>query len=615
MEQDHSKIRNIAIIAHVDHGKTTLVDGLLKQTKTFRDNEQEMSQDRILDSNELERERGITILAKTTSVHYKGYKINIIDTPGHADFGGEVEKTLNMADGCLLIVDAQEGPMPQTTFVLRKALELKKKIILVINKIDKKYADVEATLEKASDLFLELAVTDEQLDFPILYAIGRTGKAFKEVPIGDIDSMEADLSPILDAVIEDIPHDEPNFNGGFQMQVTLVDHDNYQGLYCIGRIIRGTITIDSKLTIIHKDGKRDAVKLSKIFVNEGLKRLEVEKAYAGDIIAITGIKSAKIGDTIADASKPEQLPDIKIEEPSVRVKIEANTSPFVGKEGKYVTSRQLKERLEKEMETNLSMKLDIAEDGSYYVSGRGELHLSILIETLRREGYEFQISKPTAIIKEGENGTLLEPLEELLVDAPADYIGTVSTELQKRSGNLINMHTDMNNNVRMQYTILTKNIFGLRTSLLTQTKGTAVINTFFKEYVPKEKELASSRKGALVASESGTATAYAIEKVQERGDLFIKPQEDVYEGMIIGINKYDNDMNMNVCLARHKTGVRISHVEIDVPLIPPIPVTLDNAFGFLEDDELLEVTPKSLRLRKKILQSNLRGIKRETRYT
>lgn len=614
MDQDYRKIRNVAIIAHVDHGKTTLVDGLLKQTKTFRDNEAEMTQDRILDSNELERERGITILAKTTSIHYKGYKINIIDTPGHADFGGEVEKTLNMADGCLLIIDAQEGPMPQTTFVLRKALELGKKVILVINKIDKKFANVEKTLEDASDLFLELAVREDQIDFPIIYAVGRTGKAFLEMPTEDLDTVQADLTPILDAIITDIPHDEPNIEGGFQMQVTLVDHDNYQGLYCIGRIVRGTINQSSNLVILKRDGKKEAVKLNKIYTNDGLKRVETPEAFAGDIIAITGVKDAKIGDTIASSSNPERLPELKVEEPSVMVQFEANTSPLVGKEGKFVTSRQLKERLSKEMETNLSMKLDIGDDGSYYVSGRGELHLSILIETLRREGYEFQIAKPTAIIKEID-GVLCEPLEELIVDAPADYIGTITTELAKRSGNLVNMHTDQNNNVRMHYTILTKNLFGLRTALLTQTKGTTVINTFFKEFVPKEKELISTRKGALIASESGTAMAYAIEKVQERGALFIKPQETVYEGMIIGVNKYDNDMNVNVCQERHKTGVRISHVEIDTPLTPPIPVTLDNSFGFLESDELLEVTPKSLRLRKKILNSNQRTVKRETRFT
>src|SRR5579872_3670597 len=432
MNNDYKKIRNIAIIAHVDHGKTTLVDGLLKQTKTFRENEAVMSQERILDSNELERERGITILAKTTAISYKGYKINIIDTPGHSDFGGEVEKTLNMADGCLLVVDAQEGPMPQTTFVLRKALELGKKIVLVINKIDKKYADIEKTLELTSDLFLELAVNEEQLDFPIIYAIGRTGKAFKEIPTEDLETVSADLIPILDAIISDIPHEEGNIDGGFQMQVTLVDHDVYHGLYCIGRIIRGKITNASNLVLLKRDGTKESVKLSKIFVNEGLRRVETNEAFAGDIIAITGVKSAKIGDTITDSSNPEKLPDLKVEEPSVRIKIEANTSPFVGKEGKLVTSRQIKERLEKEMETNLSMKLDIADDGSYYVSGRGELHLAILIETLRREGYEFQISRPTAIIKEID-GVTMEPLEELIIDAPADYIGAITTEMSKRS--------------------------------------------------------------------------------------------------------------------------------------------------------------------------------------
>jgi GTP-binding protein len=612
--QDYNKIRNVAIIAHVDHGKTTLVDGILKQTKTFRDNEAEMSQIRILDSNDLEKERGITILAKTASVHYKGYKINIIDTPGHADFGGEVEKTLNMADGCLLIIDAQEGPMPQTTFVLRKALELGKKIILVINKIDKKFADVESSLEKTSDLFLELAVNEDQIDFPILYAIGREGKAFTEMPTTDLATTPGDLTPILDAIIADIPHEEANVSGGLQMQVTLVDHDSYQGLYCIGKITRGQINLNSRLVLIRKDGTKESVKVSKIFLNEGLKRVEGTQAYAGDIIAVTGIKNAKIGDTIADAANPEKLADIKIEEPSVRVKIEANSSPFVGKEGKFVTSRQIKERLEKEMESNLSMKLDVGDDGSYYVSGRGELHLSILIETLRREGYEFQISKPTAITKVID-GVDHEPLEEVLLDAPADYIGTITTELSKRSGKLINMHTDSNNNVRFQYEVLTKNLFGLRTTLLTQTKGTVVINTFFKAYVPKERDLASTRKGALVASETGTAMAYSIEKVQERGDLFIRPQEQVYEGMIVGINKYDNDMNVNVCTERHKTGVRVARVEIDIALTPVIPITLDNAFGFLDDDELLEVTPKALRMRKKILPMDQRSVKRETRYT
>ena len=610
--ENHTNIRNIAIIAHVDHGKTTLVDGLLKQTQTFRSNEHEMTDIRILDSNELEKERGITILAKTASVTYKGYKINIIDTPGHADFGGEVEKTMNMADGCLLIVDAQEGPMPQTTFVLRKALELHKKIILVINKIDKKYADIEGTLERTSDLFLELAVDEDQLDFPIIYAVGRSGKAFTEMPTGDIATLDANLIPVLDAIINDIPHPEPNITGGFQMQVTLTDHDTYQGLYCIGRIIRGKITPESKLVLIKDDGSKENIKLGKLFLNEGLKRTEVTEAFAGDILALTGVKAAKIGDTIADSTIPEQLPPIKIEEPAVRILFEANTSPFVGKEGKLVTSRQIKERLDKEMESNLSMKLDITAEGSYFVSGRGELHLSILIETLRREGYEFQISRPTAIRKEID-GKPHEPLEEVIVDAPADYIGTITTELSKRAATLINMHTDMNNNVRMFYTCLTRNLFGLRTSLLTQTKGTAILNTFFKEYTPISAELVSTRKGALVSSETGTASAYALEKIQERGDLFIKPGDAIYEGMIIGINKYDNDMNMNACVERHKTGVRISHVEIDVSLTPPLLVTLDSAFDFLEPDELLEVTPISLRLRKKILPKAIRPIKRETR--
>ncbi len=604
----YTKIRNVAIIAHVDHGKTTLVDGFLKQTHVFRENEENFSAQQILDYNDLERERGITILAKTASINYKGYKINIIDTPGHSDFGGEVEKTLNMADGCLLIIDAQEGPMPQTYFVLKKALELNKSIILVINKIDKSFANPANALDKAYDLFLSLAINESQLDFPVFYAIGKDGKAYTTIPANFDDP--ADLSPILEKVIEYFPHPEPNIEGSLQLQVTLTDFDKHLGTLCIGKVIRGTIEKDKNVVIL-KDNSKDKGQISKVFVMEGLKRVEKDICYAGDIVIISGIKDVTIGDTIAGTDNPEALPRIQVQEPSVRIKIEASTSPFLGRDGKFLTSREIGVRLEKEVESNLSMKLEKTGDGGFFVSGRGELHLGILIETLRRENYEFQISKPTVVIK-GEGNNKLEPLEEVFIEVNQDYFGTVSTIMTLRSANLLNIET--RGNISMfHYEALTKNMFGLRTELLSQTRGTATINVMFSKFVPYSHPLPSTRNGALCSTDTGTATSYALEKIEDRGNLFISPGDEVYTGMVIGIAKYDNDMNVNPTLQKQKTSIHMSVSEIAIKLKEPMQLTLDNLFQLLEDDEVLEITPKFLRLRKRVLDPAKRSIKRETR--
>lgn len=601
------KIRNIAIIAHVDHGKTTLVDAFLKQSHVFRENQSEMQQEQILDRNDLERERGITITAKNTAVEYNGYKINIIDTPGHADFGGEVERTLNMADGCILLIDAQEGPMPQTRFVLKKALELGKKILVVVNKIDKTHADVDKILKKTYDLFLELATLEEQLEFPIFYAIAKDGKVFSTLPTRDHFEDPADLSPLFEAIISYFHAPIVDREKPLQLLVTALDYDNYLGTYAIGRVVRGDIQSGQSVYQIHQDGSRASFKISKLFVSKGLSKEEVSIASGGDIVAITGAKDVKINDTITDVSTPELLSPVTTQEPSVKIKFESNTSPFLGKEGKFVTARQIEERLKKEMESNVSMRFENMGGGAYYVSGRGELHLAILIETMRREGYEFQLSRPEAIIKVID-GKEYEPLEEVIIDVAEEYMGAVTNELGRRKAELIDIVNEGNGSVRLSYRMLTKNLLGLRNELINQTRGTAVINNFFLEYVSKQPSISKLRKGVIISSETGVAMAYALESAQERGNLFISPGESVYEGMVVGINKYDQDMEFNVCRERHKTGVRSAFVEIDTPLTPPIPLTLEFCLTFLEPDELLEVTPKSLRLRKKYLAKKDREV-------
>lgn len=611
MNTDSTKIRNIAIIAHVDHGKTTLVDAFMKQSNLFRANQEEMNQEMILDSGDLEREKGITITAKNIAIRYGEYKINIIDTPGHADFGGEVERTLNMADGCILLVDAQEGPKPQTKFVLQKAFELGLKPILIINKIDKSFANPKKILEKVNDLFLTLATHEDQLDFPVFYAIGREGKVFDKLPDSDLtipNSIPGDLRPLLECIISYVPEPKGDIEGPFQMLISSIEYDFHLGRYLIGKISRGTINNDTSVVVV-KPGLTDTDpeilargRVKKILVREGMNFVEVESAGAGEIVAIAGIDSTDIGATICAASTPDPLPMIKISPPSVRIKFEANTSPLVGKEGKFVTAKLLQQRLERELETNISLQITKAEDGSYYVAGRGELQLSILIETLRREGYEFQIRKPEVVLQE-KDGEKMEPIEELVIDTTEEYGNDVASVLSERRAELINIETE-NSQVHYTYKILTRDLLGLRSILLTRTKGNVVMNNFLLGYVPFDaKHPEPFRKGVLIASEAGPAMDYALNTVQWRGDLFITSSTEVYEGMIVGIHKYEEDLDVNVCKGRHKSGVRVNQAQIThIMLKPPLELTLDFALLFLAKDEILEVTPKNLRLRKVYLK-------------
>jgi GTP-binding protein len=595
-------LRNIAIIAHVDHGKTTIVDGLLKQSKTFRDNESFMTQDLIMDSNDQERERGITILAKNTAVIYKDTKINIIDTPGHADFGGEVERTLNMADGALLVVDAQEGPMPQTKFVLKKALDLDLRIIVVVNKIDKPNARVPETVHKIYDLFLELATHEDQLEFPILYATGRDGKAWNEMPANPQE--DTDFVPIFEAIIKTVPAPQVEVDGTFQMLVSALDWDNHKGIYAIGRAKRGSIKPLDKLTIIKHDGSKIETSVDKIFINQGLKRVETDLGVAGEILALTGLKKAEIGDTVADPANPEALPTIKLEEPTLSITIGANTSPFMGKEGKYLTSRQILERIEKELQTNIAMKFRIDENGKYVLSGRGELHLSVFLETLRREGYEIEVSKPT-VITTMVDGVQMEPVEELTVDVDKEYVGAVKSEVGRRRGMLITQEEVSSETDRLVFEIATRGILGLRGALLTLTKGTAVTSSLFIRNDKLGPQMQKLRKGVLISSHTGKAVPYGLVPAHEKGPVFVSPQTMVYEGMIVGINGRDEDLELNVTREKQLTNNR-SVGEDGIVLAPSVEMSLEQKLGFLEDDELLEITPTMLRLRKKILDANLR---------
>ena len=596
------ELRNIAIIAHVDHGKTTLVDGLLKQSKTFRDNEAEMSQVLIMDSFDQEKERGITILAKNTAVHYKDVKINIIDTPGHVDFGGEVERTLNMADGALLLIDAQEGPMPQTKFVLKKALEMGLKIIVVINKIDKSDAHILDAINKTDELFLDLATDDCQLDFPIYFAISREGKAWDELP-NDI-STPADLTPIFEAILKYIPSPKIDANKPFQMQVTNLDWDSFQGKYAIGRITNGIAKTGLSVSIVNEKGIKDSGKIEKVYVNQGLKKLEVPEAQAGDIVAITGVSSANIGDTISDSQNPVSLPPIKFEEPTLKMAVSANTSPFAGKEGQFVTGRQILERIKKELQTNVSLKMQ--ENGTEFIlSGRGELHLSVFIETLRREGFELQVKKPQVITKEID-GVVCEPIEELTVDVDTNKVGAVTSEIGRRKGILHSQDKNNDGTTRLVFEITTRGLLGLRNQLLIISRGTAVINSIFLDFKPLGVELSKLRNGVLIASKSGKAVVYGLNIAQGRGITIIAPQTEVYTGQIVGLNNRNEDIEINVAKEKQKTNVRSSTSDFSVILTPPTILSLEQCLDFLEDDELLEVTPKSLRLRKMILDSTLR---------
>ena len=598
---DASHIRNIAIIAHVDHGKTTLVDGLLKQSKTFRDNQAEMNQELIMDSGDQEHERGITITAKQTSIYYGDYKINIIDTPGHADFSGEVERTLNMADGVLLIVDAQEGPMPQTKFVLSKALKVGLKPVVIINKIDKPARRIAEVEDELSDLFLELATDEAQLHYPVYYAIGRDGKAWPNVP-GD-SSEQADLTPIFDAIINDIPAPNVEANGGLQLLVTALQYDSFLGKYAIGRISRGQARRAQAVALI-KDGAISSARIDKIFTYRGLMREEVDSAIAGDIVALTGITDAHIGDTIADKDAPEALPAIAIEAPTLSMYLGPNTSPFKGKEGEFTTSRQIGDRLKKELETNVALRVE--EQGiGFKVSGRGELHLSVLIETMRREGFEFEVGRPQ-VVTISEDGVEKEPVEELQIEVGPEFVGVVSQELGARRATLVRQENTSSGMTRITYILPTRAMIGLRNLLLTSTKGTVIMNSLPHGYEPLGGKLQSTRNGVLIAFETGVTTPYSLASAESRGELFVGPAVNVYAGQIVGLNTRQEDMEINVCKAKHLTNMRSKSSDGTVQLTPFVDLSLEQSIDFIEDDELLEVTPKSLRLRKKYLDPNER---------
>ena len=600
--ENKEKIRNVAIIAHVDHGKTTLVDALLKQSNTFRDNQAEMSQTLIMDSGDQEHERGITITAKQTAVYYNGYKINIIDTPGHADFSGEVERTLNMADGVLLVVDAQEGPMPQTKFVLKKALDLKLKPVVIINKIDKPAARIEEVKDEISDLFLELATDESQLNYPIYFAVARDGKA------GKTTELDNDLHVIFESIINDIPSpkiDEAE-EKGLQLLVASLAADNYLGKYAIGKIHRGKVKHGQTIKVMKttfENGEPQVTaanaKIDRLFTYRGLGKEEVQEAFAGDIVAVTGIADANIGDTLASGDQPEALPTIELEPPTLSIYIGPNTSPLKGKEGEFTTSRQISDRLHKELETNIALK--ITQDGlGYKVSGRGELHLSVLIETMRREGYELEAGRPEVVYKEID-GKKCEPFEDLTIEVTPEYVGAVSQELGIRKANLKTQELTSAGATRFTYEISTAALIGLRNQLMTATKGTVLMSSIPKGYREIEGKYKPERNGVLISFESGISTAYALDMAQARGILFIPPQVPVYQGMIVGLSNKKDDIDLNVCREKQLTNMRTHASDGAIQLTPYSNLSLEQCLDFLLDDELLEVTPKSLRLRKRQL--------------
>ena len=607
--QKPENIRNIAVIAHVDHGKTTIVDGLLKQSKTFRDNQAEMAQELIMDSGDQEKERGITITAKVTAVQHGDYRINIIDTPGHADFSGEVERTLNMADGCLLIVDAQEGPMPQTKFVLTKALAGGLKPIVVINKIDKPGSRIAEVEEELADLFLELAVHEDQLHYPVYYAIGREGKAWKEAPSDP--SAAGDLECIFDAIISDVPAPKVELDAPFQMLVTALAHDTYKGKYAVGRINRGSVKAGDTVSLCQKDGKVTKARVEAVFMSHGVSKFEVPGGIAGDIVQLTGIGAVQIGETIADAENPEALPVLEVEAPTLKIYIGPNTSPLKGLEGEFTTSRQIDERLHKELETNIGLRV---EDGGlgFLVSGRGELHLSVLIETLRREGFELEVGRPQVVTKE-ENGQTMEPIEELIIEVPAEHVGAVQMELGARRAALKEQFASPKGVTKLVYELPTRVLLGLRNILLTNTKGTVIMNSLMIGYQPLGPAMQQLRSGVLIAFEAGTTTPYALQTVEQRGTCFVGPGEKVYAGQIIGLNARSDDMEINVCKEKHLTNMRSSSSDGVVQLTPPVIFSLEECIDFIENDELLEVTPKNLRLRKRELDHNMRKRQNQNR--
>ena len=594
----NEKIRNVAIIAHVDHGKTTLVDGLLKQSNIFRDNEQ--VQERVMDSNDLEKERGITILSKNTSVMYKDYKINIVDTPGHADFGGEVERVLKTVDGVILLVDAFEGPMPQTREVLKKSLALNLKPIVVINKIDRPGATPEKVVDQVIELFIELNATDEQLDFPVVYASAKLGIAKM-----NLQDEAKDLSPLFETIINTIKPPMCDEDGPMQMLVSNIDYDDYIGRIAVGRVERGVVKLGMNV-VVCKNEKNENGKIAKLYTHQGLKRVEVEEAKAGDIIALAGINNINIGDTICDPSNPEKIPFVDIDEPTVSMTFSVNDGPFAGREGEFVTSRHLRDRLFKELERNVSLRVketDRAE--AFEVSGRGELHLSILIETMRREGFELLVSRPKVIIKEID-GKKCEPIERLVVNVPDDCIGNVIEKLGKRKAEMVNMEPAEEGHTKVEFKIPARGLIGYRTEFLTDTKGNGTMNHIFDCYEEYKGDIMSRTRGTIVAFENGTSVTYGLYNAQDKGDLFIGPGVEVYEGMIVGLNSRNEDLSINVCKEKHLTNTRASGSDDALRLVPPIQMSLEQAIEFIQDDELVEVTPKNIRLRKKILDSKTR---------
>lgn len=592
-------LRNIAIIAHVDHGKTTLVDAMLKQSGIFRANEH--VEERVMDSNALERERGITILAKNTAVMHNGTKINILDTPGHADFGGEVERVLTMVDGVLLLVDAYEGPMPQTKYVLRKALERNLKPIVVINKIDRPDQRVNEVIDEVLDLFIELNANDDQLEFPVVLTSARNGIAKLSM-----EDESDNLEPLFRVILENIPAPDVDTEAPLQMLVNTLDYDDYVGRIVVGRVVRGTIHNGENIMLMDNSSNRKA-KIGRLYTYQGLKRVEVDEVAAGDIVALIGLADANIGDTIADTENPEKLEGISIDEPTLSMVFSVNTSPFAGREGEFVTSRHLRERLFKEVKTNVAMRLEETESpDSYIVKGRGELHLSILIETMRREGYELQVGKPKVITHRDEEGNLLEPMEALTIDVPQDFMGAVMEGLGLRKAELQNM-TEMAGYLRMEFLIPARGLIGFRNQFLTDTKGNGIMNHVFAGYAPYKGDIPGRTRGSLVAFEAGETTSYGISNAQERGTMFIVPGEQVYEGQIIGENSREDDMDVNPCKKKHVSNMRASGSDEAIRLIPPKTFSLEQALEHINDDELVEVTPKSIRMRKKILDRVERG--------
>jgi len=606
MFTERKDLRNIAIIAHVDHGKTTLVDGLLKQARVFRENQQVA--ERVLDSNDLERERGITILSKNTAISIldpetnQPVKINIVDTPGHADFGGEVERVLNMVDGVLLLVDAAEGPMPQTRFVLKKALQLGHRAIVVINKIDRKDADLDRVLNDTFDLFIELGATEEQAEFPVVYAIATTGQA------GPTSELEPTLEPLFNTILREIPAPRVDVDAPLQMLVTTLNYDTYRGLTAIGRIFAGHIEVGQPVTRLGDKGLVETDKVRYLHVYEGLERVEVGRAEAGEIIAIAGLEQIAIGDTLADPDHPVALPAIRVEEPTVRMSFGVNTSPFAGTEGRWGTSRNLRERLDNELKQNIALRVQETDSAdTFIVSGRGELHLAILIETMRREGYEFHVSRPEVIFRTGANGETLEPYEDVYIETSPDTVGAVVEMLGKRRGEMTNLENTASGSTRLTYRVPTRGLLGFRYHFLTATRGLGLINTIFHGYAPHAGPIQMRGKGSLVAWEPGDATTFGIKNAEERGLLFINPGDAIYEGMVVGEHQRPGDLDVNVCKKKHLTNMRNAIRDIEVRLTPPRDMSLDECIEYLADDELLEVTPKSLRIRKRTLNRHLRA--------